>query len=109
MDFTEYQADAARTAIYPRDQAIVYPALGLASEAGEVAGKVKKVLRDKGGDFTDLATREAIAAELGDVLWYLAVLARDLGFSLDQLAFGNVAKLRARQILGTLGGDGDHR
>src|SRR5690606_17765696 len=81
MDLNAYQEAARRTAIYDERYRVIYPALGLASEAGEVAGKIKKVLRDQGGDFARAPT-EAIKDELGDVLWYVAVLAADLGLSL---------------------------
>ena len=108
MTLDEYQEIARRTALYPEDQRITYPALGLASEAGEVAGKVKKVLRDQGGDF-DQGQREAIKDELGDVLWYVAVLAAEVGFSLDDVASRNAAKLQARMEKGTIRGEGDHR
>ena len=108
MTLNEYQEAARQTAVFPEAHRVTYPALGLASEAGEVAGKVKKVLRDRGGDFG----AEQIAAlrdELGDVLWYVAVLAADLDLSLDDLAANNVEKLRSRMKRGTIQGDGDHR
>jgi NTP pyrophosphatase (non-canonical NTP hydrolase) len=108
MRFDDYQQAALRTAIYAERHRIIYPALGLASEAGEVAGKIKKVLRDQEGDFAK-APIEAIRDELGDVLWYVAVLAADLGLSLEQIAADNVAKLAARRQRGTIGGAGDHR
>jgi NTP pyrophosphatase (non-canonical NTP hydrolase) len=108
MRFDDYQKAALRTAIYAERHRVIYPALGLASEAGEVAGKVKKVLRDQDGAF-DKAPIEAIKDELGDVLWYVAVLAADLGLSLEQIAADNVAKLAARRQRGTIGGAGDHR
>ncbi len=108
MTLDEYQAIARQTALYPDDQRITYPALGLASEAGEVAGKVKKVLRDQGGDFNQ-AQREAIRDELGDVLWYVAVLSAEVGFTLDEVAGRNASKLKARMEKGTIRGEGDHR
>jgi len=108
MHLDEYQDAALRTAIYAERHRVIYPALGLASEAGEVAGKVKKVLRDQDGDFAQ-APIEAIKDELGDVLWYVAVLAADLGLSLEQIAADNVAKLAARRQRGTIGGAGDQR
>lgn len=108
MDLDDYQKAARQTALYPDDHRVTYPALGLASEAGEVAGKVKKVLRDRGGDFGDEQVA-AIKDELGDVLWYVAVLAADLDLSLDQIAAGNIEKLRSRLERGKIGGDGDRR
>ena len=77
MEMNAYQAAAKETAVFPPDQGIVYTALGLASEAGEVTDKVKKVIRDSGGVFSDEA-REAIKKELGDVLWYVSGLAWEL-------------------------------
>ena len=108
MDLNDYQNAARRTAVYAEPHRVIYPALGLASEAGEVAGKIKKVLRDQDGDF-GREPIEAIKGELGDVLWYVAVLAGDLGLSLEAIAAANLAKLASRQERGTLGGAGDVR
>ncbi len=108
MDFNDYQIAARKTALYGDAYRVTYPALGLASEAGEVAGKVKKVLRDRNGDFGD----EQIAAikdELGDVLWYVATLAADLGLDMADIAAGNVDKLRSRLERNVIQGDGDQR
>jgi NTP pyrophosphatase (non-canonical NTP hydrolase) len=104
----DYQAAAVRTAVYGERFKVVYPALGLASEAGEVAGKIKKVLRDQEGDFGK-APLEALEDELGDVLWYVAVLAADLGLSLEDLAARNLEKLQSRRARGRLSGEGDER
>ncbi len=108
MQLQNYQDTARETAIYDARHRVVYPALGLASEAGEVAGKVKKVLRDRDGDFGPEQV-QAIKDELGDVLWYIAVLAGDLGLSLDDIAAHNLAKLRSRMERGRLAGAGDRR
>jgi NTP pyrophosphatase (non-canonical NTP hydrolase) len=108
MDLNDYQEAARRTAIYADEHRVIYPALGLASEAGEVAGKVKKVLRDQAGDFAR-APLEALKDELGDVLWYVAVLAGDLGLSLDDIAAANLSKLASRRERGRLSGGGDRR
>ena len=108
MTFEEYQKEAHKTALYPEAYRLVYPALGLAGEAGELANKVKKVLRDHGGRLSEEA-REAILAELGDVLWYVAQVATDLGESIEAVAQANLAKLRSRKERGRLGGDGDDR
>lgn len=108
MHFDDYQKAAAGTAVYGERHRVIYPALGLASEAGEVAGKIKKVLRDGDGEVS-AAAREGIRDELGDVLWYVAVLAGDLGLSLEDVARGNLDKLRSRQERRTLGGSGDRR
>lgn len=103
MTFEEYQEQARSTAIYPRDRAIVYPALGLTGEAGEVAEKVKKWIRDGNLD------KEAIAKELGDVLWYIAALSGDLGISMDEIASQNIRKLQDRAARGKIQGSGDNR
>ena len=108
MQLDDYQAAARRTAIYDDRFRVVYPALGLASEAGEVCGKIKKVLRDQAGDFAS-APLAAIEDELGDVLWYAAVLAADLGLSLDQIAARSPGKLRSRSARAQIGGSGDRR
>ena len=109
MDFETYQRESRQTAVYPAiGHAVVYPTLGLANEAGEVAGKIKKIFRDKAGVFGD-AERDALKGELGDVLWYLAQVATELDLTLDEIATANIAKLRSRQERGKLGGDGDNR
>ena len=108
MQLDAYQEAARRTAIYQDRHKVIYPALGLASEAGEVAGKVKKALRDRDGAF-EPDQISALKDELGDVLWYVAVLADDLGLSLEAIAADNVAKLASRQQRGALGGEGDRR
>ena len=95
MTMNEYQNLALETAIYP--QPIIYPALGLTGEAGEVADKVKKVLRDNDSQFTPEKKLE-IAKEIGDVLWYCATLSHDLGYTLENIASMNYAKLRSRQV-----------
>lgn len=108
-----YQNATVSTAIYagagtPSIAAVVYTALGLASEAGEVAGKVKKALRDEGGTIS-AARREAILGEVGDVLWYAARLADDLDASLGDVMEANLDKLASRNTRNALMGDGDNR
>lgn len=109
MTFDDYQQQAAGTRKYPPDDVIMYPTLGLVGEAGEVANKLKKVYRDGGGGVFTPEVKAALAAELGDVLWYAAALAADLGFTLADVARGNLDKLAARAARGTLGGSGDDR
>jgi len=109
MEINDYQAKSRATAGYPSiGHGVIYPTLGLVNEAGEVAGKIKKVFRDKGGKINE-ETREALKAELGDVLWYLAQVATELGLSLDEIAESNLAKLLDRQARGKIQGDGDTR
>jgi len=108
MTFDDYQEDAVKTAIYGEGDLILYPTLGLVNEAGEVAGKVKKVLRDNDGEF-DEERVNALADEIGDVLWYMAALARDIGWTLDSIAQKNLAKLKDRQERGVIKGSGDTR
>lgn len=106
MTLNEYQQKALETAIYPTP--IVYPALGLCGESGEVADKVKKVIRDNNSEFTNEKKAE-IAKEIGDVMWYCATLSKDLGYTLDEIAEMNYQKLHSRQLRGKLGGNGDNR
>ena len=128
MNFIEYQEVSHRTAVYPAvsieklvptqntavsevvtyDLKWVYPILGLVGEAGEVANKVKKIIRDREGDVGQGAIK-AIGEELGDVLWYLAETCSALGLDLNEIAKENVAKLQDRQERGKLKGDGDNR
>jgi NTP pyrophosphatase (non-canonical NTP hydrolase) len=109
MLISEYQELSRRTATYPgAGDNIVYPTLGLAGEAGEVAEKVKKVLRDDDGVMSH-ERREALAGELGDVLWYVAQVATEAGLDLEEIAQGNLDKLLSRQRRGVLSGSGDSR
>ena len=108
MNFEDYQTQASKTAVYDDADAILYPALGLISEAGEVAGKVKKVLRDKKGIFNP-EDREDIAKEVGDTLWYIASLCTDLGIGMETVAQQNLDKLNSRMARGVIGGSGDNR
>jgi NTP pyrophosphatase (non-canonical NTP hydrolase) len=109
MTFQEYQDEARKTAIYPnKDNNFIYPTLGLAGEAGEVAEKIKKVIRDGNGIVTEEKKVE-ITKELGDVLWYVANLAKELGISMDEVATKNIEKLQSRQQRGELHGSGDNR
>lgn len=109
MRATEYQDRALETAIYPNQgNNFVYPALGLVGEAGEVADKLKKVIRDNNGVLTD-TVKDAVAAELGDTMWYVAVLASELGYGLDEIMAKNLAKLNSRKNRGVLTGSGDNR
>ncbi|KGG15244.1 MULTISPECIES: nucleoside triphosphate pyrophosphohydrolase family protein [unclassified Prochlorococcus] len=109
MDLNEYQDKSRETARYPNPgNNPVYPTLGLAGEAGEVADKVKKVLRDKDGKF-GIEEIEAIKLELGDVLWYVAQLSTELGFDLNNVAQTNLTKLKSRLIRDKISGSGDIR
>ena len=106
-----YQQLCTETQIYPREHAVFYPALGLAGEAGEVANKIKKIMRDRKGDVNNLPgeVKDEITSELGDCLWYISALATDLGIGLDGVAFENIKKLDKRQANNTLHGSGDKR
>jgi NTP pyrophosphatase (non-canonical NTP hydrolase) len=109
MNFEEYQSKSRKTARYPSiGHAVIYPTLGLTNEAGEVAGKVKKIFRDKYGVIGE-SEREALKGELGDVLWYLAQVCTELGLTLDEVAEHNIEKLYSRLERGTISGDGDNR
>ena len=112
MTLDEYQTAARRTALYPDEARLLYPVLKLAGEAGEVAEKVGKWMRDDGwlpGAELGDAQRNALVKELGDVLWYVASVAADVGVSLDEVGEANIAKLADRKARGTIGGSGDER
>lgn len=106
MNINTYQQEAAKTAIY-KDK-LIYPTLGLAGEAGEIANKVKKILRDNSGNLQE-SVREDLICELGDVLWYIAALATDLNVELSEVANKNIEKLNSRKNRGAIGGSGDNR
>ncbi len=109
MELNEYQKKSKITALYPDvGNNPIYPTLGLAGEAGEVADKVKKVLRDKGGNFSP-EDKNNLKLELGDVLWYVAQLSDELGFDLEEIAQSNLLKLKSRAERGKLSGSGDKR
>ena len=109
MDFNQYQQGARATARYPQvGSNPIYPTLGLCGEAGEVADKVKKVIRDDDGVFSE-SMRESLKLELGDVLWYVAQLCTELDLDLAEVAAANLAKLASRAARNVIGGSGDQR
>ena len=109
MDFDNYQIEARKTAIYPdKGKNFIYPTLGLVGESGEVAEKIKKILRDKNGIF-DYESKLALKKELGDVLWYLSNLCNELDISLSDVAKENLEKLNLRLSRGKISGSGDDR
>lgn len=117
MEINEYQKMALETAVYPKEFKAIYPALGMNGEAGEVADKVKKVLRDSeiilrdssGSIVLPVSKREELAKEVGDVLWYVATMAYDLGYTLEEIATMNYQKLKSRQQRHQLNVSGDNR
>lgn len=108
MNFPEYQNAAHLSAQYPEWKGMDYLVCGLCSEAGEVAGKWKKIIRDNGAIMTD-ESESSLLSELGDVLWYVSELATHLGQSLEDIAAKNIQKLADRQARGVIGGSGDTR
>lgn len=108
MTLNEYQQMAVETAVYGDGDKIIYPTLGLCGEAGEVSDKVKKVIRDNDGFFTE-ELKEQIMIEMSDCLWYCAALARDLGYTLEEAAKKNLDKLNSRLERGVISGSGDNR
>lgn len=113
MDFPEYQTKSRKTAMYPSlGDNLPYLGLGIADEAGEVAGKVKKFIRDSHmssiGDLTQVQ-KEDLKKEIGDVLWYISQIATEIGFTLEDVAQSNIDKLSSRLERGTIGGSGDER
>jgi len=110
MNFEEYQTRAHATSLNTKigDSTIVYPILGLANEAGEVAGKLKKLFRDKGG-IVDQEFKDMMIGELGDTFWYLSETCTQLGISLESIADSNIQKLESRKARNVIKGSGDNR
>lgn len=109
MNFKDYQLQSRKTALYPNQgNNYIYPTLGIAGEAGEVAEKIKKVIRDDKG-IISAEKKEEIKKELGDVLWYISQLSSELGIELEDVAKANIEKLLSRLERGTLKGSGDNR
>ena len=109
LNLSEYQERSRATAVYPdAGSNLLYPTLGLCGEAGEVAEKIKKMIRDDAGELSD-ERQAALSKELGDVLWYLAQLATESGLDLEAIAEANLAKLLSRQRRSVLSGSGDDR
>jgi len=108
MNIKEYQEFTKTTAIYPKEYSVIYCVLGLTNEAGEVAGKLKKIYRDDDAKMTPEKVAD-MAAELGDVMWYLTRTADELGLDLEDIIEHNVAKLKSRKERNVIGGSGDNR
>ena len=108
LDINDYQKRASFTAQYPKDRALEYLCLGLCSEAGEVAGKLKKIIRDNNSQLSEDKKFE-IASEIGDVLWYISQLSLELNIPLDVVAHENLVKLYDRKSRNAIGGSGDTR
>ena len=109
VELNTYQFLASQTAIYPGKGEVLglsYATLGLAGESGEIANKVKKIIRV---DRTIENAKQDLKEEIGDVLWYIAAVADNLGLKLDDIAHENIRKLRSRQERGVLKGSGDNR
>jgi NTP pyrophosphatase (non-canonical NTP hydrolase) len=106
MNFNEYQQQAKEFGKYPKEgdkPELMYLALGLTGESGEIAEKIKKFYRDGSLD------RDSLAKELGDVLWYLSQLSFHISWDLQAIAYKNIEKLSSRKERGVLGGSGDDR
>ena len=116
MKINDYQNAALATAVYPENFNIIYPALGMNGESGEVAEKVKKLIRDTELEYAENGSilipdekRMELAKEIGDVLWYCATLSHDIGFTLEEIANINIDKLRSRFLRNKISGSGDNR
>lgn len=123
MDFNTYQDEAGKTAVYPDSLEVIYPALGAADETfeflekslraaiavGRLVGKTKKFARGDFGIMLSEEVKDGLKKEMGDVLWYLSSLARDLSISFDDVAAANIKKLHKRREEGTIQGSGDDR
>jgi NTP pyrophosphatase (non-canonical NTP hydrolase) len=108
MTLNEYQLQALTFSLIKEDVQLIYGALGLNGESGEVAEKVKKIIRDQGGVLTE-ENKADIRKELGDALWYISLCAHAIGCSLDEIAKNNIEKLSSRKQRGVLSGSGDNR
>lgn len=114
MTFNEYQKKSRKTALYTNidkeviGSHILYPTLGLAGETGEFVEKIKKIIRNKNGVF-DEEDKESLKGELGDILWYIAQLATDLGLELDDIAKSNLDKVLSRLERNAINSEGDNR
>ena len=108
MTVNEYQKESIKTRDYGKGEPIIYPALKLNGEAGEVAEKVGKALRDNDGVFTD-EIKLGIAREIGDVLWYCAALSDEIGYTLDEICQLNIEKVQKRREENKIHGEGDNR
>ncbi|MFN8446310.1 MAG: nucleoside triphosphate pyrophosphohydrolase family protein [Caldilineaceae bacterium] len=107
--FKDYQRESRKTwSVIPMNHPIVYPTMGLVNEAGELAGKIKKIFRDKGGVIDD-DSRQALKGELGDILWYLTQICTELGLTLEEVAEANIEKLFSRLERNKIQGEGDNR
>lgn len=107
MEFNEYQKEAIKTAFFTGD-GLVYLTLGLSGEAGEFSEHIKKMLRDDDGKLTE-AKKKSLIGELGDVLWYMSALAKELDTDLESIAQYNLEKIKGRKERGTQKGSGDTR
>ncbi len=106
---TQYQEQACSTAIFPKEKATEYLTLGLTGEAGEIANKVKKFIRDGAPPDEYESKKIEIGYEIGDVMWYCAVLAQEMEMDLGHIMENNLQKLADRKARGTLSGSGDNR
>ena len=104
----KYQMFVRSTKVYDKEYTLIYPVLGLVNEAGEVAGKLKKIMRDDGGQLSP-EKLDDLVAELGDVLWYVTAVADDLGITINDIFFANYTKIKSRQERGMIKGSGDTR
>lgn len=108
LSLNDYQTGAISTAVYADKWKVIYPALKLTGEAGEVSEKIGKNIRDGDGTYSDEFKKE-LAKELGDVLWYIAALARDIDYTLEDIGQMNLDKLASRKARGVIAGSGDNR
>lgn len=110
MTLDDYQKEALVTAVFNDDEFkdLAHWVFGITGEAGEIAEKIKKIIRDKNGEVTE-ADKEELVKEIGDVLWYLAVLSKHLGYDFEEVGKQNIAKLRSRQARDKIKGSGDNR